>query len=361
MRRAACLSTHGDTTGHASKFLNSQRSIPAPNTTAKNAFNAGHRPRTGRRSHYEAPGSRLPPRGGRSRTPVPAGTEPRRIPGPGWARGRPHGPGDGKGRGRPAEQPHTAPSVQLPATPGRAGRKREREGGQEEGGEGAAIKPAPAKPLLAAAARPRTRTLLPGRRRRLGGARCLHLRRVAPLPTVSPLFHSRLQRRCKSSGAHIEEGKGAGKQRWSRSHTPSAAVATTTPIPGRPGRGAGSAPVTQRPWGSGRAGLQRRSPASAFMAGAGDRAEVSVPARSRRHPSLVGLIAPARHLPLPPTPPIPSPGRGEEREAGAGGARGAAAWLHAERDGERSGAGTDDGRQRSGGAGTAGGSGPAQL
>lgn len=97
------------------------------------------------------------------------------------------------------------------------------------------------------------------------------------------------------------------------------------------------------------------------MAGAGERAEVSVPARSRRHPSLVGLIAPARHLPLPPTPPIPSPGRGEEREAGAGGARAAAAWLHAERDGERRGAGTDGGRQRSGGAGPAGGSAPTQL
>ncbi|XP_071590512.1 uncharacterized protein [Heliangelus exortis] len=38
--------------------------------------------------------------------------------------------------------------------------------------------------------------------------------------------------------------------------------------------------------------------------------------RLLRHPSLVRLIAPARHLPLPPAPPILSPSRGEEREGG---------------------------------------------
>lgn len=38
--------------------------------------------------------------------------------------------------------------------------------------------------------------------------------------------------------------------------------------------------------------------------------------RLLRHPSLVRLIAPARHLPLPPAPPIQSPSRGEERAGG---------------------------------------------
>lgn len=113
-------------------------------------------------------------------------------------------------------------------------------------------------------------------------------------------------------------GRGGGSAEAARTH------------PARPRRRrARAGPVTQRPWGTapGRApGLQPRCPASAFMAGAGEREErkerrCQSPARSRRHPSLVRLIALARHLPLPPTPPIHSPSRGEEREAEAGGAR----------------------------------------
>lgn len=38
--------------------------------------------------------------------------------------------------------------------------------------------------------------------------------------------------------------------------------------------------------------------------------------RRLRRPSLVRLIAPTRHLPLPPAPPIQSPSRGEERASG---------------------------------------------
>lgn len=137
------------------------------------------------------------------------------------------------GRQPPLPLPGSRTAAPLPASNsqqlrgGRAGR--EREGGREgERGrplsplqpsrsprrEAAAARPGPALPA-AAYAQPAPRPpppLLPGRRRRCrrpGGARCLHLRRVAPLPTGSPLFHSRLQRRSKSSGAHIGEGKRA--------------------------------------------------------------------------------------------------------------------------------------------------------
>lgn len=173
-------------------------------------------------------------------------------PGPGAAPRLRGQPSAGAAASPPAAgEPHarTAPSVQLPATPGRAGRKSE--GGRKGGREGAAIKPAPAKPFPAAGggrpalpvayARPAPRPpppLLPGRRRRCrrpGGARCLHLRRVAPLPTGSPLFHSRLQRRSKSSGAHIGEGKGGEggtSARATRAHP------TRRSQPRRRGRGA---------------------------------------------------------------------------------------------------------------------------
>ena len=113
------------------------------------------------------------------------------------------------------------------------------------------------------------------------------------------------------------EERGEGNQRQSHSRTPDA----TRPAP-PPGEG-GSAPSRSchREERRDGPGFQRRSSASAFMAGGGEREQMcQSSARGRRrllrHPSLVRLIAPARHLPLPPAPPIQSPSRGEERAGG---------------------------------------------
>lgn len=110
--------------------------------------------------------------------------------------------------------------------------------------------------------------------------------------------------------------EGRGGENQSRSRTPGA----TSPAP-PPGEG-GSAPSRSchREARRDDPGLQLRSPASAFMAGEEREQMCQSSAQGRcrllRHQSLVRLIAPARHLPLPPAPPIQSPSRGEERAGG---------------------------------------------
>lgn len=155
--------------------------------------------------------------------------------------------------------------------------------------------------------------------RRPGGARCLHLRRVAPLPTGSPLFHSRLQRRRKSSGAHIGEGKGREEgtnARATRAHQARLSQPSPAPPPGDGDRPLHAVAIGKTP---GFSYAPQLLP-SWLEEEREQMCQSSARGRRRlRRPSLVRLIAPTRHLPLPPAPPIQSPSRGEERQAGRGG------------------------------------------
>lgn len=158
-------------------------------------------------------------------------------------------------------------ATRLPAAAGRAGRKRGR--GREEGGRGAAIKPAPAKPFPAAGGEGRKEGEREGEKRASPAPARSYLAAAARgglgvsisagrpgCPPGRHYFSSRLQRRGESAGAHIGDGKKGkepgrgvgrgGRQRRSRSHTPSAATPPTSP--GRPrhaaamGHSAGTGP-----------------------------------------------------------------------------------------------------------------------